>query len=141
MKNSLFPVHIILYIISQRKPGGQYILTVAFRGKAAIMKKAACLISLVLAVVLVFPVFVHADVIWEPPMPEETETEAVETVAEKEETETEQQTDKKREDSYGSSEARDLSKPIIAVSASVLVIAAALLAHNIVRSKKEGHKE
>ncbi len=105
------------------------------------MKKAACLISLVLAVVLVFPVFVHADVIWEPPMPEETETEAVETVAEKEETETEQQPDKKREDSYGSSEVRDLSKPIIAVSASVLVIAAALLAHNIVRSKKEGHKE
>ncbi len=105
------------------------------------MKKAECLISLLLAVFLVFPVLVRADVIWEPPVPEESETEAPETVAEKEETETEQRTETKDNDSYGSSEAGNLSAPIIAVSASVLVIAAALLVHNIIRSKKEGNRE
>ena len=103
------------------------------------MKKTACLISLLLAVFLVFPVLVRADVIWEPPVPEETETEAPETVAEKEEPETEPRTDK-TDYSDGSSEASSLSAPIITVSAAVLVIAAALLVHNIVRSKKGENK-
>ena len=100
---------------------------------------------LFLAVLLLLPLYVRADVIDEPWEWDETikpeETKAPETIAEKEETETEERNDNKGSDPSGSSEARDISAPVIAVSAAVLVIASALLIHNIVRARKEGKKE
>ena len=100
------------------------------------------LLTAALLLVCAFPVF--ADVIEEPyPGPgweqddetEEPQTEAPRTA---ETSEVRPDDEQKKPGGSVSSEARNLSAPIIAVSASVLVIAAALLVHTIVRAKKKG---
>ena len=110
--------------------------------KRIILSVFAALMTAALLLVHTVPVF--ADVIGEPYQgpgwdrddeTEEPQTEAPETA---QTSEVRPDDEQKKPGGSVSSEARNLSAPIIAVSASVLVIAAALLVRTIVRAKKKG---